>query len=337
MSVRRRVRALLAVTGAATVVALAGCAPEPIEPVELEPLSCVDAVWNGGPARDAVVDCTSPHRFDVVGSLGEWSFDPATYGATEATALEIFERLVRADDGDQLAADYLAWARPACESALRELLGLDEIAIGDATAEQLTPRVNGRYAVITSLSTRTAYELGDRTTLCSVGWLGEAGGLTEHTEMPGADLRSLAGPGLPLAQRECILFDENTTVATDCTSPHSGQVIVDVDARVALGEDWVASVDPGTGQPDDFLAADDACEVVLTGLVAEVALGDGRAARAAIRPIEGWVGFDGTVDSGARYPISCAVAVSGQAPLMAGDVWGELPEVTAEPEATPAA
>lgn len=335
MSVHSPSRALIGIVLATAGLSLAGCAPEPIDPVELEALSCVDASWNGGPARDAVVACTSPHLFDVVASLGEWEFDPAAYGADGLTAGELYERLVRADERDRLVGDYTAWAQPACESALRSLLGLDAISAGEATADDLAPRIAGQYTVITSLSTRSAYTQGDRTTLCSVGWLGESGGLASHTEQPGADLRALAGPGLPLSERECILFEAGTTVPIDCSQPHAGQVIVDVDALAAVGGDWVASVDPATGLPDSFVPADGACEEVLRSLLPEGAFGDGRVARAAIRPTDAWVGFDGTVIPDARYPISCAVAVLGRAPLMEGDVWGELPPATADPVASP--
>jgi hypothetical protein len=335
MSVHASSRALIGLVLVAAGLSLAGCTPEPIEPVELDALSCVDASWNGGPARDAVVACTSPHLFDVVTSLGAWHVDPADDRDDGLPVGDLYERLVRADDGDELVTDYTAWAQPACENALRTLLGLDAISVGDATAEQLAPRVDGRYTVITSLSTRSAYARGDRTTLCSVGWLGENGGLVSRSHQPGADLRALAGPGLSLSERECILFAGGTTRPVDCTQPHSGQVIVDVDALAALGRDWVASVDPSTGLPISFLAADDAGEAVLTGLVPQASFGDGRGARAAIRPTDAWVGFDGTVIPGARYPLSCAVAVVGQASLMEGDVWGELTEATAEPLASP--
>jgi len=333
-----RFRALAAAAVAvAALAALAGCAPEPVDPVELPPGSCVAEAWNNGPDRSAVVDCSAPHLFEAVASIGEWEFRPEEFGVEESRPGEIYERLVLAEPGDELAEAYRSWAEPACELALLELLGLDRVTVGDLAGPQLGLRVDAPYALIASLSTRAQFELGDRTTLCAVAWLDDAGALSPVELPPGATIAALAGPGLPVGLRECFLFEDGAHAPADCAAPHAGQVVVDLNARAALGDEWVTGVDPATGRSDDYRAADAVCAEILGQLLPEGALGGGREAWADIRPTGGWVGFDGSVVEGAVYPVSCAVAVAGRASLLEGDVWGELPPTPAPSgAATPA-
>lgn len=318
-----RLRRILALAGAEALVAsLAACAPEAAEPVELTAGSCVADSWNGGPFRSTVVDCSSPHLFDVVASLGEWSGIPAALQETEADARALYERLVRADPADEVATAFHDWADAGCATAFDALLGFDRVAVDGLDGSTLGLRVHASWQLVTALSTGEQFARGDRTTVCAVAWPDSDGSLAEVAHPAGTTVAALAGPGLPLASRECFdLASDGGRSTVPCTQPHRGQVIVDVDARAALGEGWVADVDPSTGRSRDYGAADEACAAVLDQLLPDGALGDGRQSWADLRPVEGWVGFDGTVGD-ARYPISCAVITDDPEHLLDADLWG---------------
>lgn len=283
---------------------LAGCTAAP-EPIVLEPGACVAEAQNNRPARDTVVDCTEPHRFDIVATLGAW---PDATAAIEAgDARTVYERLVRADPADELARSFQDWAAPRCEQAFDDLVGASAIALEEAP-DGLGLEASVELWPIAALDGLSRFAAGDHTVVCAVGWPDAAGELRRVSYPAAVTIADLLTGSFPLDERECFDFGEGDVRSpVACAEPHSGQALVTLDAARALGAEWVADVDPETGRAGGYAAADELCELVLAQLLPEDSLGDGLKVWADIDPTGGWVGFDGTVVDGAEYPVSCSV------------------------------
>lgn len=324
MSHPRRIYLLATAAAVTALGTLAGCAREQVEFVEIEPRSCVAGEWNNGPDRSTVVECTEPHSFDIIAPLGEWpELEPATI-SEGMTAREAYDRILAPDADDDLASGWRDWAYPRCWSAFLDLLGLDAIEVGHRGGDELGLHVEAsmHYAVVASLAKRDEFEVGDRTTLCSVVWLDDDGTTGEIAYPEGGSIASLTGPGLPPELRECFTLADGVRAATPCDEPHTGQVLVDLDAGEALGRSWVEDVDPATGRTDDYSSADKMCEAVIEQLLGDGRLGGEVEAWADIRPTDGWTSFDGSYVEDARYPVSCAVIIAQPGATLDRDLWG---------------
>lgn len=309
--------AALTLGAALAVPLLSACTAAP-EPRELEPGACVAAAHNRLPDRESVVACTEPHRFDAVAMLGEWPDAGAAIEAADAGT--VYDRVVRAEPGDELAAAFRDWAEPRCASAYRGLLGVDDLALGEAAGESLGLEPALGATLVAGFGSRGAFVAGDRTVACALAWIDDGGALREVAYPDGVTVADALGATFPLELRSCVdLGPDGVRSAAPCPDAHDGQVLATVDARAALGAEWIAAVDPATGRAADYGPADEACRALATRLVPGGELPEHLEPWADISPTDGWVGFDGAVADGARYPVSCSV-VGADERAITGDV-----------------
>lgn len=316
--------------GAVTAVILgllvSGCAATP-DAVVLEAGDCVAQELNHQPVRETVVDCSEPHRFDIIASLGAWPGAEAAIAESDAT--EVYERLVRADPADDLVAAFDAWAMPQCERAFRAITGISGVMVGELIADELALELATSTWLTASLDSAARFGGDDDSVVCAVGWLDEASELRTVSFAPGATIADLLTGAIPTDLRECFeLLDDGQRTTVTCEGAHSGQSIVRFDAGAALGTDWVEAVDPANGQASDYRAADEVCAALVGQLVAEGALGAEVSVWADLRPTEGWVLFDGTRVDAATYPVDCAI-VAPRGEHLSGDAFAGAVTVTA--------
>lgn len=319
---RPRHRHLVAAAAALAALVLAGCATT-LEPAALDPGTCLAEAVDNQPVRASAIDCEQPHLFDVIATLGAW---PGTASAIEASdARTIYERLIRREAGDDLVIAFEGWAMPQCAAAMNELIGATGIVVGDSDVTALRFEPAAPYWLSPSLATPSRFAAGDHTVLCAVGWPTPQGELRAVGYDRAVTIAELLSGVFPLELRECFDLDASGLRGdTDCTAPHSGQVLARFDALATLGPSWVGAVNPDNGRAADYRSADQACAAIAGQLLPEGTLGHRIDVWTDIVATDAWAYFDGRVANGGRYPLSCSVVAPGNDLLMgdafAGDV-----------------
>ncbi|MAT16998.1 MAG: hypothetical protein CMF56_00325 [Leifsonia sp.] len=323
-----RRRRILPGASLAAVLALllVGCATTP-DAVLLEAGDCVAEEFNHQPVRDTVVECSEPHRFDIVAGLGTWPGAEEAIAASDAAT--VYERLLLGDPSDELVVAFTDWAMPQCERAFRAITGLSGVMMGELIGDDLALEVASPTWLTASLDTAARFGLDDDSVACAVGWLDEASELRTVSFESGATIADLLTGAIPTELRECFeLLDDDQRTPVTCESAHTGQSILRFDAGAALGADWVEAVDPVTGQPAEYSAADEVCAALIGQVLTEGALGDGISVWADVWPTEGWAFFDGSRADGATYPIDCAV-IAPRGEHLTGDAFAGAVALTA--------
>ena len=314
------------VTAALLAVLVSGCSAPP-DAVVLQAGDCIAEEFNHQPVRESVVDCSEPHRFDIVADLGAWPGAADAIAASDAAS--VYERLVLADPSDELVAAFTDWAMPQCERAFRAITGLSGVMAGELIGDELALELASPTWLTASLDTAARFGADDDSVVCAVGWLDDASTLRSVSFKAGSTIAELTTGAIPTELRECFdLQDDDQRTAVSCETAHIGQSIVRFDAGVALGTAWIETVDPGTGQPADYPAADEVCATLVGQLVAEGALAADVSVWADVWPTKGWTTFEGTRLDGATYPIDCAI-IAPRGAQLTGDAFAGAVTVTA--------
>jgi hypothetical protein len=232
---------------------------------ELQPGDCLQSFDGTDSDRTSVIACTEPHAFDVVGFALWPGMDPAI---AAADARDVFDALT--EEPSDLGSEYFAWATATCARLLREATGVDSLAIGDVTGNDVQLLPGGSFNLDLSLANHGKFVLEkDHRTLCSVAWLDAEGQPAEVAWPAGVDIRSILTASMPTEAHYCYVIgkDQTTQNQIDCDEPHVGERTAQIALGAALGPGLVSSVTSTGGSDTDWAAIDAFCATVNNAVV----------------------------------------------------------------------
>jgi hypothetical protein len=228
---------------------------------ELEPGACLESSHGRRSDRETIVPCTEPHRYDVV-AVDEW---PGMADAiAKLGARGVWETMTGDAYVPQAEPDgYRVWADRVCSDAVRDAIGWDSLSVRGLGADELWLEPMGGFEIDASLAGRTEFDEGDHRTVCSIAWPAALA----YPE--GVTIERLTSSGMPSASRLCLLFvsEDAWGSEVDCADPHTDQMILRFDARVALGEEFLVPEErfaPGAYDELSYFCTD-AVDVVFEG------------------------------------------------------------------------
>lgn len=195
-------------------------APELVTFTDADTEDCVNWTQDGDIATDfAVVDCASPHRFEVA-TREDLSQYPTSEFGPDAPQPDLERQ-------GQLTSEL-------CEGPTRSYLD-----------GKLDPQ--GRYSIVPILPPEAAWDGGDRTMLCGVAVPDADGVYAEATGRAAETDQSTAEPA-----ETCVRAQGDAVNTTPCDEPYSWQVTSVVDLGESFPDAW-----PTIEEQNDRL--DDVC------------------------------------------------------------------------------
>jgi hypothetical protein len=239
--------------------------PTPAGVAERQPGDCLADYDGTDSDRTSTIACTEPHSFDVVGFALWPGMDPAI---AAADAKEVFDALT-AEPSD-LGSQYFAWATLTCAQLVREATGIDSLAIGDVTGNDVQLLPGGSFTLDLSLANHGKFVLEkDHRTLCSVAWLDAEGQPAQVAWPTGVDIRSILTASMPTEAHYCYVIGEDQTTQNQigCDEPHVGERTAQLALGAALGQGLVSSIASTGGTDTDWATIDALCATVNNAVV----------------------------------------------------------------------
>jgi len=316
----------LIIGSTAIVLALAGCsAPAPTtdlsEVAAQFPVgTCIGEYIGIDSDRTTVVDCTEDHQFDVFG-VDVWPEMAAEIAASDAGA--VYDAIT-GEEASDMGNAYWDWAYARALPLYLEAIGVSDVTIDGKSTEELEFSPGALSGWDYSLPQRDEFVGGNHTTLFSATWLSPEGEVIKVSHPEGVTIADTINGGLPADRQGCFTRDPNAQTKytnTACTDNHNGQYLAYVNGRVALGAEYMATVDPETTVFADYGPLDEYC----TNLIDTIYPGLLDSANWGVWSDQygsnlGWRNYDGTIDPEQSYPVYCAVLTNESTTTLNGDV-----------------
>lgn len=310
------VNRLMIAAGAALLLALTACTGSSAPTIAVGTcLGDVDPV--------SFVECTEPHRADVIGSE-TWPDMAARIAASDAAT--VYDSIVGeiTDDAAVETADaYWTWANSRFYPLTTEATGLGSVTVGGVSAADMSLIPGGWWSWDASLAARDAFIAGDHSTLFSMTWLTAGDEQASPSYAAGVTIADIIAGVFPAELQGCFTRDPNSEpkyVDSECAAPHNGQYLFYADGLAALGADYMATVDPESTVFSDYGPLDAFCSEVIGSALPDLLDSDDWGVWSdQVNRVDGWAEYDGTIDPSLRYPVYCAIlATSGTS--LTGDV-----------------
>ncbi len=273
---------IAAVVGLALVAAACDSTGPEERATEIRPGICVaDETKDQGdlvPDLSSVVDCSKPHVYEVFDIID-----------LPASALAGSSRQERIDNRDDLALPselpddsaerqaFEEFAEAECAASLQNVTGVDELTLGDASAEdaRVVPALRGINAPWYTVMPEKEWLDGRRQVVCSARFEDPehtGSGRTPSKPHVSADASMLItkvdGQALPVAFRQCRAYDDarQEVGAASCAEPHVDEALFYFEADGVFDPKFISSLvkRPTAKKYDRF---DEVCTDALAELV----------------------------------------------------------------------
>lgn len=303
-------------TAVAALIMLGGCLPSPPRGAGADALAdqiraltggeCFGETSDGDLAFDKQVPCDEPHPFEVLRTV---EVPPELSGVSRADALD------RSSDANHRIMEYVL---PLCIAELVDATGLDAVANRVPLLEgaALWPGIAGGATVH-----GPPEAVWDETHLvvCTAFWTDITGAridVESRTEEP--VLESFGSPAASEAMRVCMNLQDGGYLRSPCSQAHYAETLFQFDAALALGDSWVAGVDPAAVTAEQFGTLDSLCDAVAPAVFDAERTAADVAILAELLPQTWGV----PMVSGGSYPVFCVAVPTDPALLLDGPVWG---------------
>jgi len=254
-----RILALLALTGAASV--LAGCSLLPFGGGSSFALTCYPAGTAYDGPQSGAVECTEPHDLEQF---------------AETSAAEI-QTALDADGADAVWGAYgdpdsVLWegfwdhTADACTQAAAAVFGFGDVEIGGVAAADMRLLPAGTFSIGSGLADQEGYEGGDTAARCYLDWFGFTDtGDVEFAYDDGTGPADFAsGDFAGSDMRECFVRYEAGADYdyVPCSEDHNGQYLFYFDGQSALGAEWIRGFSEGAVR-DDYTELDAFCTALI--------------------------------------------------------------------------